>query len=291
MPQSLQRRLRELSNILSKDPPLKIHFIEMPAWEPQIRRGFQGAKHTLSFGPLNKQIAENSDLVVPLDMLGVLQADKFRSNLRHQIIPIPEKTVALLCDDKLRFNRRVEEIGHGNLIPKVGLPLKFPFILKKRISAASTDTFRINNEQEKSSFEQQIDSTDFYCQLMVPGKTEYAAHLLIKNNKIIFDLTMKYTFEHDYSVKAKHPSKTTIVQSRHIQLFEKLLNDISFSGLCCLNYKEIRGVPMILEINPRLGGSLCAYFPGVLSAAFKAKSLSQSLSRPPRSKAIGKGTA
>jgi hypothetical protein len=242
----------------------------MPAWEPQIRYGFQGAKHKLSFGRLTREVAVKADLVVPLDMLGVLDANRYRSLLNHQIIPIPEKSVALLCDDKLAFNLHVMQLGYEQYIPRMGPDLSLPFILKKRIAASSAHAYRIFTEQDKNTFHPQITSSDFYCQAMVPGNAEYATHVLIKNGKIRFDLTMKYVFSKEYPIKGKDPSKTVIVQSRHVRLFEKLLKDISFSGLCCFNYKELNGRPMIIEINPRFGGSLCSYFPSALSAALKS---------------------
>jgi predicted ATP-grasp superfamily ATP-dependent carboligase len=239
----------------------------MPTWEPQIRRGFQGTKHYLGFGRLTQQIAKNSDLVVPLDMLGVLDAHRHRSHLSKQVIPIPEKSVALLCDDKLKLNKRLIELGYEQYIPEMGPRLSLPFVLKKRISASSMHTHPIIIEQERSDFHHEILSPEFYCQLMIPDKNEFASHVLMKNKKLIFDLTVKYVFERDYSVKGKDSSKTIIVQSRHNRIFEKLLNDISFSGLCCINYKELDGKPIIIEINPRCGGSLSGYFPSALAAA------------------------
>ena len=36
--------------------------------------------------------------------------------------------------------------------------------------------------------------------------------------------------------------------------------EVGFEGLCCVNYKYRDGIPKILEINPRMGGSLARFF-------------------------------
>lgn len=43
-------------------------------------------------------------------------------------------------------------------------------------------------------------------------------------------------------------------------LFSDILNLIDFNGLFCFNFKIVDDVPMIFEINPRLGWSLCNHF-------------------------------
>jgi hypothetical protein len=267
----LRNRHQHISNRLCTHDPLRIHFIDLPAWERQIRFGFRGTKHKLSFGPLTKEVVLKSDLVVPLDMLGVLEANRFKHLLVNQIIPVPDKATALLCDDKKAFNNRALELGYGKYIPKMGSNLKLPFILKKRIAASSAHAYKVLTDQDRNSFQRLFNDSAFFSQEMVPGNAEYATHVLIKNGRIEFDLTLKYLYSGNYPIKGKDVSSTTITRSQHVPLFEKLLNDISYSGLCCFNYKELNGKPMIIEINPRFGGSLCSYFPSALSAAIKAK--------------------
>lgn len=43
-------------------------------------------------------------------------------------------------------------------------------------------------------------------------------------------------------------------------LWDRLLDTLGFEGLCCINYKLNNGRPLLLEINPRFGGSLGEYF-------------------------------
>ncbi|MNC96669.1 hypothetical protein D3C83_141030 [compost metagenome] len=42
--------------------------------------------------------------------------------------------------------------------------------------------------------------------------------------------------------------------------FCEILTLLKFEGLCCFNYKIKDSRPLIFEINPRFGGSLCSYF-------------------------------
>ena len=36
------------------------------------------------------------------------------------------------------------------------------------------------------------------------------------------------------------------------------MRDLDYTGTCCINYKLADGVPMLFEINPRFGATLCA---------------------------------
>jgi predicted ATP-grasp superfamily ATP-dependent carboligase len=52
---------------------------------------------------------------------------------------------------------------------------------------------------------------------------------------------------------------TSLCRSRFLGLFARVVAVLDFNGICCVNYKLHRGVPKILEINPRIGASLCPY--------------------------------
>jgi hypothetical protein len=93
------------------------------------------------------------------------------------------------------------------------------------------------------------------------GKSEYATHILCKDNKIVYSLNVKYTFANDMPIKGKDkPLYMTIIKSYYLDTFTTILNTINFEGLCCFNYKIVDGKPLIFEINPRFGGSLCPFF-------------------------------
>ncbi len=74
-------------------------------------------------------------------------------------------------------------------------------------------------------------------------------------------LNIEYVFETRSAIKGKDRLRYKAVCScPYLDVFSSILAAIGFNGLCCFNYKVANGLPMILEINPRFGGSLSPFF-------------------------------
>jgi hypothetical protein len=96
---------------------------------------------------------------------------------------------------------------------------------------------------------------------MIVGREEYATHLIARGGEIITSLNIRYMFKEELPVKGKNREICKhVCPCPHLDLFAEVLRAIEFDGLCCFNYKMHGKVPMILEINPRFGASLCPYF-------------------------------
>jgi hypothetical protein len=52
----------------------------------------------------------------------------------------------------------------------------------------------------------------------------------------------------------------------YLDLFSEILARLEFEGTACFDYKIVNGKPVIFEINPRFGGSLCSDITGYLDA-------------------------
>jgi predicted ATP-grasp superfamily ATP-dependent carboligase len=101
----------------------------------------------------------------------------------------------------------------------------------------------------------------FYRQKIIPGRFEFATHILFANDRVVKALNIMYEFESEYSIKGQDPDLYKVIhRCGYLDLFADVLRSIDFQGLCCVNYKVMRGRPYILEINPRFGGSLSPYF-------------------------------
>ena len=50
--------------------------------------------------------------------------------------------------------------------------------------------------------------------------------------------------------------RTYLQHSEYVAIFSRMLIELGYVGTCCINYKMERGVPKLLEINPRVGSSL-----------------------------------
>jgi carbamoylphosphate synthase large subunit len=180
----------------------------------------------------------------------------------NNAIPIPKKESVLLCDDKDAFNNFLISNGFSDYIPTTGLKLRFPYILKKKVDVWGANSFIIDNKNKELEFEDKINNiSEYFTQELILGKTEYATHILFKGNRIVYSLNVKYTFANEMPIKGKDkPLFMTIIGSYYLDLFSTILELINFEGLCCFNYKIVDGKPLIFEINPRFGGSLCPFF-------------------------------
>jgi carbamoylphosphate synthase large subunit len=166
------------------------------------------------------------------------------------------------CDDKTLFNRILVENGLGDFIPRVGEDLRYPYILKKKIDAWGKNSHIILNEEQESEIPEKLSNPEYYRQALVPGRYEYATHVLFSNGRIVHSINIEYCFDAEVYIKGKNPPVyiRKVDHSPYLGIFSSILSLIGFEGLCCVNYKDIDGRPLLFEINPRFGGSLCGHF-------------------------------
>ncbi len=79
------------------------------------------------------------------------------------------------------------------------------------------------------------------------------------DKKIVFHRTVQFTFSENYFVKGKNFKETRRKKVDHSHLhnlFEMILNQLEYQGICCFNYKILESTVKIFEINPRYGGTM-----------------------------------
>jgi hypothetical protein len=236
---------------------------EKPEWQDEIRQGFQYTGHEVVFGPIAARSSAEFDVVMPLHIPELIQARQWPESQTANPIPVPSEESFSLCDDKLKFGQALIDRGFGGCIPKMmsGPGLETPYILKKRISAWGKDCWVIRDRRDEWRFRDQISDPEFYCQRIVPGAYEFATHILFAKGRIVKSLNIMYEFESETPIKGQDdPLYRAVHRCPYLDLFSKVLRSIDFQGLCCVNYKVVRGKPYIFEINPRFGGSLTPYF-------------------------------
>jgi hypothetical protein len=246
---------------LIRDKSLRILFSGKPDWSEDIKKGFNDSRHILEFGPLSAQGFSAFDLVMPLEISGLIAAQHWPQLLSKNPIPIPSEESILLCDDKYKFNQALIQRGFGSNIPTMGANLQPPYILKKRISDWGKECKMIRDAGEEMLVLDKLNDPAFYRQEIIPGRYEFATHILFANDRVVKALNIMYEFEGEYSIKGQDPDLYKVIhRCGYLDLFADVLRSIDFQGLCCVNYKVMRGRPYILEINPRFGGSLASYF-------------------------------
>jgi hypothetical protein len=241
---------------------LRILISVKPEWHESIRRGFNRSSHEVVFAPIVGRSSAEFDIVVPLEIPDLIQARQFPELLTKNPIPIPSKESVSLCDDKFSFGQALIDRGFGNYIPRMiqGLGLKPPYILKKRTGWSGNDCFVIHDRDDEWRVLDQISNPAFYCQEVILGQREFATHILFAKGRIVKSLNVMYEFDSEFAIKGQDRCLYTIIhRCPYLDLFSEVLKSIGFEGLCCVNYKAVRGGPYIFEINPRFGCSLTPY--------------------------------
>lgn len=258
----LYLKSEEIRALLSSGGARKILFSGKPDWIDDIKRGFQRSPHQVEFGSISADSFQRYDIVVPLSLPALKEARRC-SPLQKNALPLPSEESVRLCDDKYKFIQALIEAGFGRYIPRAmqGVGLIPPYILKKRIGTWGKDCYIIRNYEDEGAQLDKIKDPDYFCQELVLGPTEFATHILFIDGRIVKALNIKYQFADDTPIKGQNPElHRSIHRCPYLNLFEQVLGAIQFEGLCCVNYKVVSGQPLLLEINPRFGGSLAPYF-------------------------------
>jgi hypothetical protein len=250
-----------LQSRLSSHQKIKIFFLDQKGWEPALKNSFKSTQYEITFGKLCSSNIKDYDLVVPLSMQDLKSLNKVLHLVEHNPIPIPSIESLLLCDDKYLLNQRLIDNGFGNFIPKMGSRLSYPYILKKSIDEWGKNSHVILDMQQEQSFTKLLDHPEYFSQTLVPGTHEYATHIIFKDQRIVCAINIEYGFKTDTPIKGKDPEiYRKVCSCSYLDVFSSILMSIGFEGLCCINYKVWNNRPLILEINPRFGGSLCPFF-------------------------------
>lgn len=246
---------------LLKPPRTKnILFSRKDDWAQYIGKGFPKTCR-LDFKAFDPADFKSYDLLVPLTIQDLKACIDNRSVIGEQGLPIPSAESLAICDDKMSFNRFMTDHGFGACIPNTQRPLNFPYILKKSVDEYGQHTFIIENEMDEQRHAFDLNDPGFYSQELINGRHEYATHIVFKGGRITSNLNIRYTFPEDSYIKGKQKYICKqVCRSKHLELFAEILGKLGFEGICCFNYKEQDGKPMIFEINPRFGGSLTDYF-------------------------------
>jgi hypothetical protein len=228
-------------------------------WEKRIRFGFLFTRHKVTFDSLDQD--KNYDLVIPIGIEDIAFLYDKPGQMINNLVPLPSIKSVELCNNKSLLNNEIIKNGFKSLIPNIEGKINFPYILKKKIDAWGNNSHIIINSNTENKFSNLLENPDYFRQEIIKGKKEYATHIVIRDKNIVTFLNIEYIFRTDFYIKGKEQHITTrITKCPHINIFQEVLVIIEFEGLCCINYKEVDGQPLILEINPRFGGSLSPFF-------------------------------
>ena len=252
---------RKYISEFSRQRKFRILFSKKDDWEPIIRKDFRYTRHRLTFDNFSLENIKNHDLIVPLDIDDIFYLNEVRTLIDGNPIPIPTAESARLCDDKYLFNKILIENKFEKLIPRMGDDLKKPYILKKRVDCWGVNSHIITDNKDEDKFSNEINSEEYFCQELIYGEKKYATHMIFSKGMAIHSINIEYKYDTDIYIKGKNKwLYTKKVDCQYIKLFCSVLELIGFEGLCCINYKVSNHLPLLIEINPRFGGSLSSHF-------------------------------
>lgn len=250
---------------LAPMPRMRILFSKMPDWESNLIGAFQKCGHQIEFAEFTPESVRNRDLVVPLTIEDLLILDGMRDLVERNPIPIPSPESVRICNDKQVFEETLIAKGFSEFLPGKRRAGEFPYILKRNIDAWGRHCGVIHSMADEPPVRALLQDPDYLQQRHIPGQEEFTTHVAIREDQLVAALNIRYRFSSESPVKGRSKALTIHPCTfSHGALFREILLAIGFQGLCCFNYKLERGKPMILEINPRFGGSLGTFFPGFL---------------------------
>lgn len=249
-----------LSRVLSPKG-LRILFSDLAGSHDLIRQGFHRTNHAIFFGEFTEKTIVEYDLVVPLTIEDIDRLNAMRPLIEKNPLPIPSDECVRLCDDKVLLNRFLLAHGFGELVPRVEGEFSAPYILKKRIDQTGKHSCFVLDEHQERNLLVAAPMEDYFRQEIVPGRFEYASHILFVGGRIIRSLSFEYELKDEFLIKGQFwPIEQKMISCPFPDLFTSILRTIGYEGLCCIDYKISDGRLYILEINPRFGGSLRPYF-------------------------------
>jgi hypothetical protein len=254
-------RERLLAAPSGRSRALSILFSRRDAWEDGLRRGFLGLPHRLHFDDITSADLDRHDLIVPLSLDDARFLRQQPPHLRERMLPLPESRCVELCHDKPRLNRFLIDAGFALHIPPMGDDLAPPFVSKPVRGENSDECLLVPDAATQQRLAPQLNAPGLFRQAAVRGPTEYATHFLMREGGLVREVTVAY--HHDvplYIKNAGAPIACSVGPCPDAATLQSMLRAIGYDGIGCANLKFEQGRLHLIEINPRMGGSLAEYF-------------------------------
>lgn len=181
---------------------------------------------------------------------------------------IPSAALVALCDDKPALAAWLTANGFAGHVPQVyDAAPPFPHIVKPRHGQFGEGCRVVADPADAG------DAPGCFRQALVPGEAEYACHLLRVDGVVRYARTIRYRMAGPHEVRsATNPPVAAVFDDGggDHPLLAGMLAALDYQGTACVNYKRAGATPMILEINPRFGGSLIHDIDAYLAAYLAA---------------------
>jgi hypothetical protein len=251
---------------MSTSPSQKIAFGDCDYWQESICRNL-APHYKPHFIDLARARFKDFDAVIPLQIRHYPALER-HPQLRGSKFFHPSPHTISLCDDKLQLTQFLIAEGLANYVPALrssGPP--YPYVWKKRISWWGQDCHIVAGQHQERDLD--LTGPDYFAQEVTTGEVEFATHILRVDGVIRYVSTFAHKMARPLFVNGVQdkPLHSTFFRGCHyLDIFSSILARLQFEGTACIDYKVVAGKPIIFEINPRFGGSLCADVTAYLDA-------------------------
>jgi hypothetical protein len=235
----------------------RIAFGGFADWEPTVRYNLD-ARYSPVFVDLAEARLDDFDAVVPRPF----EHYRFlaqRPDLRGRKFFHPSPHAVALCGDKLGLIRFLKAEGLDDCVPPLRSPgAPYPYIWKRRFGAFGRECHVVDGPGAERNLD--LNDDDWFAQTLTHGSVEYTAHILRTDGVVRYASTFIFEMAGEALIRGEPNAPIDKYFSRscdHLDLFSEILSRLDYEGVACFNYKLARERPLIFEINPRFGGSLC----------------------------------
>ena len=219
-----------------------------------------------------------TDMVLERDRQRLLRAPPFAG--RTVVLPLLERHVRTLprlhealvpsieaidtLSDKLAFDAYARDHGLALMVPRqfeLGRP-EFPAVLKRADLNGGNGIELVRNENELN---EQLSRDPWQGQRVmlsefIPGSTDYVTHMVLKNGRPIWSTSYMSRLSPGQHIQRQRNVEQRGPYAPSHQLLHQLVSfliPLGYSGPVAFDYRiDAQGQLKVLEINPRLGGSL-----------------------------------
>jgi carbamoylphosphate synthase large subunit len=212
-----------------------------------------------------------TDLDESVQILPLLEEDIekcYLDGFAHRAL-LPSKKTLGICADKKTFHKFAVDNGFESRVPKIYSPfltrIQFPVILKPtKKNASAAISICDNFLQLIMHVKIKIGLREFLLgrgliQEYIKGEREYNFYSVCVDGEIKWSYTRSRRLITDAFFK---PSSTyaddqeAVLTTESMETLTSILRALHFNGPSCIDFTLINKIPVIFEINPRLGGGL-----------------------------------
>lgn len=209
---------------------------------------------------INRIILRNNiNIIIPLSY----QQMKFLSENFVKYFCLCPNNYDIVCalDNKSEFVLLAKKYNFEQYLPNTYVAnddrIEYPCILKPCVSCGGNGINLFLTELDKNetlkSMNNKKNLANYIIQEYIIDDYEYVGNFVVINGKIIFQMFFKQKYDGLY-VKKQNMNNFEII-CLNTDVFSKIFSSIKYTGAACVDFKIIREIIKIFEINPRFGGT------------------------------------